>query len=136
MNYRSVLDSAFAVATSLGYHPSLPDSLHRTLCEVGFPIAMITPPMVISSGSGKGVPTTCRLGVKFLSKNVLSDQDRALSISSLATHAEQFCKLLSSEPHIFSVSILEIAPVGEVLSVAGEVAVLLSADIESMECNY
>lgn len=135
MNYRSVLDSAFAIATSMGYHPTLPSSLHQTLHQEGFPIALIAPPTVTSPKSDTGAPTTCRLSVKFLSKNVLSDQERATSIATLATHAEKFCSLLSSEPHIFSVSISEIAPVGEVLTIAGEVAVELSADVESVECN-
>lgn len=135
MNYSSVLNSAFEVATSLGYHPTLPEGLHTTLHREGFPIALFAPPTIISPSGNAGSPTTCRLSVKFLSKNVLSDQERAETIAALATHAEKFCSLLSSEPHIFSVAISEIAPIGEVLTIAGEVAVSLSAEVESVECS-
>lgn len=134
MNYGSVLNSAFEVASSLGYHPTLPEGLHATLHREGFPIALFAPPTIISSNDNAGGSTICRLSVKFLSKNVLNDQERAELIAALATHAERFCSLLSSEPHIFSVAISEIASIGEVLTIAGEVAVSLSAEVESMEC--
>ncbi len=135
MNYHSVLSSAFAVATSLGYHPTLPQNLHRTLHTEGFPIAVIAPPTVLSDDGESEPQHSLRLLVKFLSKNVLDDADRAAAIATLATHAEQFCATLSSEPNIFSVTIGEIAPVGEVLTIAGEVAVSLSAEVRSLECN-
>lgn len=134
MNYRSILNSAFELSASLGYHPTLPESLHSTLHKEGFPIALISPPTATSEQEGATQTTACRLLVKFLSKNVLDDAERAAAIATLATHAERFCALLSSEPHIFSVSISEIAPIGEVLTIAGEVAVALSADVESVEC--
>ncbi len=135
MNYHSVLNSAFAVAASLGYHPTLPDALHSTLHSKGFPIAVIAPPVVVASEGEMEVQTTFRLSVKFLSKNVLDDAGRASTIAALASHAEEFCASLSAEPNIFSVAIAEIAPVGEVLTVAGEVAVALNADVKGMECK-
>ena len=135
MNYHSVLNSAFATLTSLGYNPTLPEALHSTLHSKGFPIAVIAPPAVVASEGEREVQTTFRLSVKFLSKNVLDDAGRAAAIATLASHAEQFCALLSSDPNIFSVAITEIAPIGEVLTVAGEVAVGLSADVKRIECN-
>lgn len=133
MNYNSILRSAFDVATSLGYHPTEPSSLHQTLHNEGFPIAVIAPPRATSVPFESGAPSTCRMSVKFLTQNVLDDAERATTIATLATHAEEFCARLSSEPNIFSVEIGEIAPVGEVLTIAGEVAVEMSADVKSFE---
>lgn len=133
MNYNSILRSAFDVAASLGYHPTEPSSLHRTLHNEGFPIAVIAPLRATSIPFESGAPSACRMSVKFLTQNVLDDEERAAAISTLATHAEEFCARLSSEPNIFSVELREIAPIGEVLTIAGEVAVEMSADVKSFE---
>lgn len=134
MNYQSVWEAAKQVAIGLGYHPTLPSSLHQTLLSEGFPIVIIAPPVLLSSEGETHPKSTCRLSVKFLSKNELDDGARATAIATLATHAQEFCSRLSSEPHIFSVAICSLAPTGEVLTVAGEVAVELSADVESVDC--
>ena len=133
-NYQAVWEAAKNLAVELGYHPTLPDNLHRTLRHEGFPIAVIDHPKVLSVEGERERKMECGLSVKFLNKNELSDEARAASIAILAADAERFCARLSEQPHIFSVTIGEIAPVGEVLTLAGEVAVALSADVESFEC--
>ena len=134
MNYQAVWEAAKSLAAELGYHPSLPENLHRTLRYEGFPIAVIDHPKVRSIEGERERKVMCALSVKFLNKNELSDAERAASIATLASDAERFCARLSEQPHIFSVTIGEVAPVGEVLTLAGEVAVALSADVESFEC--
>lgn len=134
MNYQSILRTAFDVATSLGYHPTSPHLLHTTLHNEGFPIAIIAPIKVSAAGGDAGGQRCCRLSVKFLSKNVLDDAQRASIISTLATHAEEFCSRLSTESNIFSVELREIVPIGSVLTVAGEIAVEMNADVKSFEC--
>lgn len=134
MNHQTVWEVAKSLATELGYHPTLPENLHRTLRHEGFPIAIIDHPKILSAEGERERRRVCRLLVKFLNKNEMDDAVRALSIATLAADAERFCARLSEEPHIFSVTLGEIAPVGEVLTLAGEVAVALSAEVESLEC--
>lgn len=134
MNYQALWESARGVAEGLGYHPTLPSSLHKTLLKEGFPIAVIEPPKLLSTEGERTKRSRYRMSVKFLNKNELDDAARASSIASLAADAERFCALLSDEPHIFSLSLGEIVPLVEVLTIAGEVAVEMSADVESFEC--
>lgn len=135
MNYHYVWEVAKSIAAELGYHPTLPENLHQTLHREGFPIAVIDHPELLSVEGERECQRLCHLSVKFLNKNELSDVARAASIATLATDAERFCSLLSEQPHIFSVSLKELSPVGKVLTIMGEVAVALNADVESFECK-
>ncbi len=135
MNYQSLMDAVEGVATSLGYHPTLPENLHTTLRHEGFPIAILTPPHLLSLEGEKEVNRVYALDVKLLMNREMSPAERSQLLATLASDAERFVAALASHSQVREVELQEVAPIEQMLTIAGEVSLLVRAKVRCFECD-
>lgn len=135
MNYHALLDAVGEVATSLGYHPTLHENLHVTLRHEGFPIAVITPPHLLSVEGEKEVERVYALEVKLLVDSGVSRGGRSLKLATLASDVERLARALAAHSLVREVELQEAAPIEQMLTIAGEVAIRMRAKVRCFECN-
>lgn len=135
MNYQSLMDAIEGVATSLGYHPTLPENLHSTLRHEGFPIAILTPPHLLSIKGEREVKRVYDVEVKLLAQSGLVPFERTSSLALLGSDAERFAAALASHSQVREVELQEVAPIEQMLTIAGEVSFLVRAKVRCFECD-
>ena len=135
MNYRSLLIVVESVVGSYGYHPTLPENLHTTLRHEGFPIAIITPPRLISLEGEKEVNRVYALDVKLLMKRGMSPAERSQLLAALASDAELIVKAIAEHNLVRELELQELAPIEEMLTISGEVALQVRAKARCFACE-
>ena len=136
MNYQSLQEALATSALSLGYTPTHRSSLHKTLCESGFPIASIDSPVLLHTEGERERENLFSVRVNFMCANELSDEARAAVISRMAAEVEQFVSLLRGANDVLSVEVQESLVQQQSLTIAGEVALTLKAILRCIDCNH
>lgn len=134
MNCNSLMEALQTLSATLGYTPTTLAQLHTTLHQSGLPIALLHAPKIVAIEGERERRVEYKFVVNLLIDSKPEERLCPAVMDRLATDGESLLRSLAERNNVLSVAKMGMEIHSRPLTVAGDAAIMISANVVMLEC--